>query len=380
MSASGLRRLVAVVVLLILLGTTARGATESAIPDLYGYVTAHELVVVRGDRTLTRAPVTYSFTYGGVTTTADGRFFAILTDEGRSRNPDARRLVVVDSQQGRVRRLHCPACTSLAPAGGSRVLVATGDGYFDGILRFDLAGSGPPVRLQADAKGLGVVRLLAGVAGEVFAVDFASSDQESYYTVTSTGRWRRIATKDVLRYDAAGHVYHRGIGRAAGVRFADGSVQFAFGSGFADPTPGCVVSGYVTLFSPERRAAVETDLSALTSGGFDPRTDTLVDLDVWWQGPELHAVFAQGRCEGSRPAVGAARTGEWRFRQGQWQRVLAEQVCSVRRLPGGVRLTLARPPRSRSCDRGILYATRNGHRQRIAADVVAVAVPPDAAA
>ena len=315
-------------------------ATPAPLP--YAYITDAELVAMQGARVVGRAPVQYDVSHGDLVTTTDGQFFAVLSGPALTgADEQDLQLVVINATTGQVQIRDCPACESIAPIGGSQLMVDVSDGF----LRFDLSISNPPLRFKPEQKPSEGFHLLSGTEGVVLAAarNPDNPGTEDFYVVRADGTSRKIATEDRPEAHAIGQQYHQkyGLGRSAASTLPTGEVRFAVSSAAIRRDLSCAMDGNVSVFSSDGQvedAGLESTNHAQIRSGID---GALTAQDLWWDNAgELHAIIVNDTCGVDN--VGETRTsiGEWRFRDRRWLQVSNDQTRAVRQLDGRSRVLL----------------------------------------
>lgn len=355
---------------------TACAGHTAPIVATYAYSTADELVVMRNDKVIARSPFKYTPKYRGAVWTLDSRYVAFITDDQAAPDDKSKRtLVAIDAANGSIRRLLCPYCTSLAPVGGSTMLISEEDprsaDSFAAMLRADLASAEPPVELQADLPPLTDVSFLAGIAEGVLAVGIDQYNAENYYLLNVSGSVKPIGTKG--GYRKPGKQPLRGIRQAVAVQTGNDSPIFAVSAESKDPDSACAASGEVFLLSPQIEHLFTTDISPVAPVGFPPGQEALVTaLSIWWGvDGRLHAAMVAGPCDGTSSL--STTTGEWVLDSNRWIQISQDKLYAVRDLGADAKLVASGEP---DYQHGIkLYLEKDRHRTTLADDVVDIATP-----
>ncbi|MFE5285465.1 FG-GAP repeat domain-containing protein [Nocardia sp. NPDC056611] len=380
-------RLLAVLVLAVSVAPVAASSILSVRPSTFAYATKTELVVVRGDRELAREKISFTKSYGGITWTQDGRYVAILTDEkpGVELRSEKRRLIVVDSESGKTRRLPCPLCSGLAAIGKDAILASQVTKDYSthgfGLLRFDLSGSRPAVELatgvRGDVKGeensnIKEARILAGVSGGALVGAFAEKCENRFLLLRSDSTFDGIGRRKIPAYGRNYGCYY-GDGVVASKIASDGSPVFAVALVVNSVQNDCAARHEVLLLSLDGQGAVSTDLSALDPPGYQRGVETHVAVsDLWWDGAgRLHAIMYAGVCDGTDSMT--TLPTEWLLEGNSWVQVTPEGIVAKRELNDVVNLVVTLRDRVNLV--GTLFAEFPAGRRKLADDVVSVEIP-----
>ncbi|GAA1279096.1 hypothetical protein [Saccharothrix xinjiangensis] len=324
----------------------------------YAYATAGEVVVMRGERVVTR----WAGRAGPVAWTGDGRHAAFLTSDDAA----ARRVVVVDARSGDTRSAPCDGCAHVAAAGGGALVISTGPSTR--LLALD-AGGGEPAELAAELPVLDDAELFSGTGGEVLLSGVGRTGAESWFRVRLDGGVTPVGSVTATRRDRSGQPYLRGRGPVAATADAAGNTVYAVAGSFRGRDDPCEGAAEVFAALPSNGSTVPTDLSAASPAGAGA-TATEV-LSLWWDpAHRLRAAVLAGACDGT-PAGPA--TGEWVLERNRWVRVSSEPTLGSLHLRSGSKLVTRLPGAPRNG--ASLVLERGGRGAAIAGGVLSISAP-----
>ena len=290
---------------------------------------------MQGALVLGRAPVQYHVNNGDLVATPDGRYFAVLSGPSDSSGPpQTLQLVAIDAMTGQVQIRDCPTCESIAPIGGSRVLVNVSDGF----LRFDLSTPAPPLKFKPEQKPSGRFHLFSGTKGVALGAtrDPDDKSKEAFYSVLADGTSHKIATDDRRETNTIDQAYDHGyvIGRSAATILPTGEVWFAVSSAARQRDFSCAVDGTVSIFSSEGHGKEVASLAPANHAHIIPGVDgSLAALDLWWDNTgDLHAIVLNDTCGADNVGEPEGSMSEWRYHDGRWLQVSTDQTRAVRQL------------------------------------------------
>ncbi|MFT7836488.1 hypothetical protein Q5530_10090 [Saccharothrix sp. BKS2] len=338
----------------------------------YAYATADEVVVMRGERVVTRWREERAARVGPVVWTDDGRHAAFLTSTGAPDTPGAiRRLVTVDARSGNTRSARCDGCTGVAAPGGGTLLVGTGtDGPFTGLLALDPGSGGEPAEVPVRLPPLDRVELFSGTGGEVLLGGVGPTGAESWFRVRADGSTTPVGSVAATRRDRSGQPYLRGRGPVAAAVDGAGNTAYAVAGSFRGRDDRCGSAAEVFAALPAAGSTVPTDLSAATPA--DTRTTATDVLSLWWDpAHRLRAAVLAGVCDGTSAL--APTTGEWLLERNRWVQVSAEPTLGSLHLRSGSKLVTRLPGAPR--DGASLVLERGGRRTAIASGVRSITAP-----
>ncbi|MEV6831885.1 hypothetical protein [Amycolatopsis sp. NPDC051102] len=365
------RRYVTIAAVMLLVGGLVSGSElPDVVPLPYAYLTGTELVVMHGDHVVGRAPVQYDISLGDLIATADGRYFAVLsgkaTQGAEGRSPQ---LVAINAETGHAQIRDCATCNSIAPIGGSRVMVNTNEGF----LRFDLSSSKLPLSFQTDQQPTDRLRLLSGTWDKVLVAgrDPIQVLKEAYYVLREDGSLHKIDTEDRPEAHAAGPAYGQKyvIGRSAATILPTGEARFAVSTAARRRDLPCAVEGDILIFSANGRADVNTNLAPANHAHIWPGIDgALAALDLWWDTVgDLHAIVLNDTCGADNVGEPTSSLSEWRFHDAHWLQVSTRQTRALRQLSTRSNIvSLPRTPGSSTNEDYDLYLYQDGNRKKIA--------------
>lgn len=368
------RGLAAAVVALVAASASPAGAPA---PDegAYAYTTADEVVVMRGDRVVTRWREERSERVGPVVWTGDGRHVAFLTSVGAADTPVANRgLVTVDARSGDTRSVPCDDCARIAAPGGGALLVSTGadgdTGLLTGLRRLDLDAGGDPVAVPARLPPLEHVDLFSGTGGEVLLSGVERGVAESWFRVRVDGGVTPLGSVTATRRDRSGQLYERGRGPVAVTSDGTGDTVYAVAGAFRGRDDPCEGAAEVFAALPASGSTVPTDLSA--AAPVDTRPTATEVLSLWWDpAHRLRAAVLAGVCDGTSST--GPTTGEWVLERNRWVQVSSEPTLGSRHLRSGSKLVTRFPGAPQ--DGADLVLERGGRRVPIAGGVRSVDAP-----
>jgi hypothetical protein len=379
----------ATAVLIALSGASVFAAcTSNTAPAVaaYAYNTADELVVIRDEKVIARTQFKYTPKYRGAVWTLDSRYVGFIADDQAAPDDKSKRtLVAIDAASGSIRRLLCPYCTSLAPVGGSTMLISEEDPQssdsFAAMLRADLASEEPPVERHTNLPGLTQVSFLAGTAEGVLMVGIGQHQAENYYLLNTTGTATFIGTRNAPKANKAGKRLLRGIRQVATVQIAGGVPAFAVSAESADPDNDCSITSDLFFASPTSKSLIDTDISSVIPVGRD--NPLVLAHSIWWGSDgRMHAAMITSACDGKTvmsasgegvPTSFSATTGEWALdTNSRWVQVSHDKLYSVQDLSADTRLLASGEPDYMHVK---LYLEKAGRRTKLADDIVTIAVP-----
>lgn len=362
---------IAVGLVCALLTSASEHLTEQ--PPLYGYLTAHDIVIMRGTKVVTRASYdrTSGAGHGGLVWTLDHRYAAAIADSPKG-DADARTIVVLNIVTGEVRRMPCHECTNAAPIGADSLVAAQqsrldADGWFDSMLRFQLGKSAPPVQLSPRFGDLEHVQLLGGSHGEAYALGFdQTKDLEVYLKVQPDGSVHRFATRPITQdtLSSAGDTEF-GVGSIA-IAMMGSKPLIAVDTLSKSPSNSCRKLAHIFLLSPVTGESIDTDVSHLTPKGHTAGVDAAVIAgNLWWdRDGTLHAIMASWQCKSE--AEKSAQLHDWSLNDGVWQRGSSEPMAARVDLADG----------DATLENGALAVTADGFTKTVAShDVLNVSTP-----
>jgi hypothetical protein len=294
-------------------------------------------------------------------------------------------LVAIDAANGSIRRLGCPYCTSVAPVGGSTMLISKENPYASGslaaMLRANLSSDEPPIQFSANIPNLSYASLLAGTAQGVLMLGVDQHEAENYYLVNATGTATFIGTRNAPKANKAGKRLLRGIRQVATVQIAGGVPAFAVSAESADPDNDCSITSDLFFASPTSKSLVDTDISPVIPVGRD--NPLALAHSIWWGSDgRLHAAMITSPCDGKAvlsasgeqvPASFSPTTGEWALdANSQWVQVSHDKLYSVEDLGADTRLVASGEPDYMHIK---LYVEKAGRRTKLADDIVTISAP-----
>lgn len=342
-------------------------------PARYSYFTKSELVVMEDTREVVRKKVAYKSQYRGAVWTLDARYVAVVFDTTKAAEPTSRKLLVINAASGESREIACPDCGTVAPIGGSKIVVVSTDeetGYLDTVLRFDLSDSRPPVRLPGvDPKDASISFpvFVSGADGAALLTGLDEDGRTVYYLYNLDGTAASVGA------DSYNQVPYRSFEGGAVTRTSDGTVRFASAEGKRHAPKACASAGAITLGSSGKPNPIFTDMSVVTPVGRTAGLDALVaTMDMWWErNGELHAVLWSATCDGKLRE--ASKPAEWRLAGTRWVKISDAPVLAARPVGSARVLLLNDSPNEQAAT---LKLEADGKQTTIAGDAQILSAPP----
>lgn len=382
--------LVAVLVTVVVLRFDRTGEADRPEADLaapaYAYASLTELVVMRGDKVLTKVNRPFDKTdslNNQVVWSNDGRYVAFLAGaQWLGEDVDNERLVAVDTKTGDKHEFRCPRCSYIAAVGADEVLANDGKKFRKFVLSDADRADGTELDQAKADKYLRVflagTRDLTLTAGQV-------------YTGNSTygAKLELLSPEGKLRFDVGvvdSNIYLPVAG-ISGPTAADTTFAIAVRN-----NPGlCEADFPIRLLDAEGQFE-DTDWGAAAPPGFVPNKAQGIDVrDLWWDNSRtLHATIASWTCDETKQdhtskKVLHSPSKLWKLDGRKWVLEDDSPATVVRPLSDNSRAVLSIPdcvgpvtePDPQSyCHLGKLQVVRDGRRTDVATGVLRVYAPP----
>lgn len=368
---------------------TAKPKLDTKSPA-YAYITNRELIVLRGNQVITRVPRIFvpSDPYqNGVAWTHSGDYIAVLSDlflRETEPKPELEQLIFANTRTGRVSRIPCPHCSSIAAFGKNEVIVlASNDKTTTTALRFNLDTPGPGNPLEGrELDSWEWNYFLASTRRHVLVNTNTTDPSLSGDLVLAKidGSPNRA-----LGSFSTGYI----IAAASEKTVYDGAEVFA--TAYHANPGACVSSPFIHLIkagAAEGEDSFNTDVLNVQQAD---ASDGLKINDIWWGlDGRLHATIASWTCNEKqrtedKKMVLSKPSSLWRLDGQKWVHEDPSQATMVRQLDQKTRVVLVIPDCigpvkgqevARQCNLGKLYRDAGGQRTLVADKVISISAPP----
>lgn len=385
--------LVAALVTVVVVRFDRTGEADRPAVDLeapaYAYATLTELVVMRGDKVLTKAnrPFDKSDSLNNqVVWSNDGRYVAFLAGaQLLGEDVATERLVAIDTQTGDKHEFRCPACSYIAAVGGDEVLANDGSKFRKFALSAPDRADGteldqPPITASDEYLRIFLAgsRDLTLTAGQV-------------YTGNSTygAKLELLSPEGKLRFDVGvvdSNIYLPAAG-ISGPTAADTTFAIAVRN-----NPGLCPADFPVRLVDAEGQFEDTDWGAAAPPGFVPNKAQGIEVrDLWWDNSRtLHATIVSWTCDDTKQdhtskKVLYSPSKLWKLDGRKWVLEDDSPATVVRPLGNNGRAVLTIPdcigpvtdPDPQTyCHLGKLQVVRDGQRTDVATGVLKVYAPP----
>ncbi|MGH3629888.1 MAG: hypothetical protein ACRDRL_20920 [Sciscionella sp.] len=359
----------------------------------YAYTTERELVVMRGDRVLTRVSRLFDeadSAHNKVIWTQSGDYIALLSDTTLLQEDSSQiTLITVNTHTGAQKRMACPYCADIIAVDANSVLAAKdipGDYSGATVRRFDLdrPGSSVPVNLSLEGDNLFTGSFLISTRSYIltnkYVTSSGSSGEEELELLKSDN-----STKNWLGgYDANDY-----LPAAAAENPRGGGERFAVA---IRDKPGICATDFPILVFDATGISVVTDMSAAEPPGYVKDTQGGMDVnDLWWGlDGHLHATITSWTCDKTKDSEAAKKilahpSTLWRLDGTKWSMERSSPATMVRQLDTTSEIVLVIPDcigvatfdkGQVYCHTGNLYRDQAGKRTLVAANVISISTPP----
>ena len=344
-------------------------------PASFAFLTAAELVVMRGLEVVSRVPASDNRGLHETAITTNGQHVVHIVDgQSPADRVKDRKLVIIDTRTGITRSIDCDHCSSVVAIDDHRILA----GKNATMLLIDLSGDYPSETFRVQV-GTSAGILMAGFSNGALMAGL-EDELEVYYVFTLDGTTKRVLTKSMGKWP--GTSLELRVHSAAAINTAAGEAFFAV-SRYSDEGE-CPSYSEAFLFGSPGSQVVYTDFSLIPE--VRPLPDflspngksSLVTLrNLWWGNDgRVHAVITSGTCQGESAVIGQ-KSGEWILERGRWVQASSESLQFLQEIDSQTRLVVTSGPDRRHG--GALYLEFKGERAKVADDVYEVYAPPPAA-
>ncbi|MEU4218076.1 hypothetical protein [Actinoplanes sp. NPDC026623] len=351
----------------------------------YAYITSDDLLLMRGDKIVTRVPRDYAAEdpyENHVVWTRSGHFVATLST-GLLHESDLpkQELVFIDVRDGVVKRIPCPRCSDLVAVGANDVLVTAwgidpdaGRSYFRYTLDSTTPAKATPVVLGDGNEGI-----LVGTERSVLTVDPGS--------VNGTYQ-QHVVLHDLVKSTVVDYGYFDSNDYVRATVDPGSSATIALA---VNPNAGtCERTSPIKLLAANG-GIVSTDMREAEPPGYlegVPGGVSVNDL-LWAADGHLHASMTSWTCDTRQRAendkqILDSANSIFRLDGERWVKENSDRATVFRQVDDGSWLTLLIPdcigPVTHSspttyCNTGTLYRDHMGQRAKVADGVISISVP-----
>jgi hypothetical protein len=378
----------AAVCLAVVLATVAivqwRTNQEDGNAAAYAYITGQELVIVRGDKEVTRVSRIFDeadATQRKLVWTNSGDYVAFLSDAGlRVGDSALLELIFVNTHTGTEGRIPCESCDDFAAVGDNDIILATyNTEQGSRVLKVDLESPGmtKQVDIPSDNRS-GYLRSFIATTR-----DFVVTRQSIQVGSSS------FADKvEVVGVEGSSKAYSGFFSSATAATMSSGG-HGATAAIAAGTNPGlCETDLHITLLDTNG-GETKTDTSAAEPPGGKPGGTHVEDL--WWGlDGHFHATIISWTCDLTKSSevekqVPASPAALWKLDGQKWVKEDLSPVAMVRQLDEDTRIVLVIPDCIGGtthdnpqvyCNSGRLYRDDEGQQAPIADGVISISTPP----
>lgn len=391
--------------ILLLVSASGTGVASGTAP-IYAYLSKVDrgstvLGLVRGTKTVVRQTVVAapnSNTLFGIAMsrlvadpvwTLDGRYVVAIDHTNKDAelpgNTSDHSIVAVDAQNGTVRKVACPGCTSVVAVGGSKLLMSIDPEFASGeappaiygdenklpMMEVDLGSRSPAVQLMTDLPvSASPVEFVAGANGQVLVASKSDTvHPQELFLLYEDG-----SIKDLGPTSSGAP-----IGPVAASSGSIDKTLFAINGDWG--APNGQDGGNISLIDPASGKQSPTDVSVLAPmSSIQIGAVQIHIIDLWFDGGSLYATLSltSGFGHGD-PLVMTIQPSIWRLVDNRWRKVNDDKIMLACPLNATVRaVVVPEDPNTtyEASSGGTLYTESAGVRTFIASNVVAVATSP----
>jgi hypothetical protein len=358
----------------------------------YAYITSRELVLMRGDKVVTRLQRIFDETdsrQNKVSWTHSGDYVLLLSDAKlRQKAPSEQELIYVDTHTGEQHLLPCPKCDDFTPIEDNGVLASS---YVSGVGRDATAEF---TKFDLKSPGAGVSIKFPPDNGSGYSRFFLSSTRR--YVLTQQGVERpghgyqqkldliKLSDMSTIK---SGLVPPNGYVAA----IEDPSSRNAKFAVAVDENPGKCAGSSTVLILDTNGDVIRTNMSNIETS---VAQEAIGVSDLRWESNgNLHATITSWACDETKKSLAEQQVLAdpptlWKFDGQTWVKEGLSPATMVRQLDPDTRITLIipdcigkadRPDAGIYCNTGTLYRDQNGQRSRVAEGVISISTPPPAA-